>query len=102
MKDVCGPRGGNCKEDGLSSAAIAVTHISSLPEARRGRMEMENNSRIQYLRRALCIKFHSQSSTSLCEVHKLEGILKKKEERRAINSLWHRFPSTSRHYDGWL
>ena len=44
MKGFLGPSGGDCNEDRLSTAVSALTHISALPEARRGRMEIENNS----------------------------------------------------------
>ncbi len=37
-----------------------------------------------------CILNYIQSSTRLCEVHKVEGVLK-----QAIKIPWHRFPSTS-------
>lgn len=72
MKGFCSPSGGDCNGDGLSSAVGALTHISSLLEAHWG--EMENKSRISGLTHALYIKSYSQSSTRLCDVHKLEGI----------------------------
>lgn len=98
MKGWCGPGGGACNEDGLSPAVGALTHISSLLEARRGTAQTGNNSGIRCLRRVCYIEAYSQASAgrTVCELYKLEGILENKEAFRIPR---HSFLSTSRSPD---